>query len=197
MSQLWTLYSAEPEPESACSETVQAGVTCVEGQARTWGELAEFDRPLWLDMITPERFSAAVLLLGFDGRSAWVWSDQGVLEKDLAELGPLWTGRFRFLWHPPQGFERPLAMGDNSAVVAAVAALFARLDDQQRALAGRRFNADLQQRVRLFQREHGLDDDGVVGVQTLLKLNEQLGIDATAARARTLLQDSTSEVVQR
>jgi hypothetical protein len=36
-----------------------------------------------------------------------------------------------------------------------------------------------------------------VGVQTLLRLNEQLGIDTTAAGARSQLQDSVSEMVQR
>jgi general secretion pathway protein A len=65
--------------------------------------------------------------------------------------------------------------------------LFARLDGQQQALAGSRFNAALQQRVRLFQLEQNLEDDGVVGVQTLLALNEQVGIDTTAAKARSQL----------
>jgi len=197
MAQLWVLYSAQAVPDNPCSDEVRGGVACVEGQARTWDELAGFDRPLLLDMVTPERFSAAVLLLGINGRSAWVLMDRGVAQVSLAELGPLWTGRYRFLWHPPQGFERPLALGDDSAVVARVAELFARLDGQQRALADRQFNAALQQRVRLFQLEHKLDDDGVVGVQTLLRLNEQLGIDTTAVGARNQLQDSDSEMVQR
>lgn len=197
MAQLWALYSAQAVPNNPCSDEVQGGVACVEAQARTWDELAEFDRPLLLDMVTPERFSAAVLLLGIDDRSAWVLMDRGVAQISLAELGPLWTGRYRFLWHPPQGFERPLALGDDSAVVARVAELFARLDGQQRALAGSQFNAALQQRVRLFQLEHKLDDDGVVGVQTLLRLNEQLGIDTTAVGARNQLQDNVSEMVQR
>lgn len=197
MSQLWRLYSARPQPAEPCSGEVNSGVACVTGEAQTWDELAQYDRPLLLDMITPERFSAAVLLLGIDGRSAWVASDQGVIQVGLAELAPLWAGGYRFLWHPPQGFERALAVGDNSAVVAIVAKLFARLDGQPQALADTRFNAALQQRVRLFQRAQSLDDDGVVGVQTLLRLNEELGIDATAAQARSQLQDDVSEVVQR
>jgi len=197
MSQLWGLHSAQPEPADPCSGQVLAGVACIAGEAQTWDELGELDRPLLLDMITRERFSAAALLLGVDGRSAWVATEQGVTQASLAELGPLWTGHYRFLWHPPQGFERPLAVGDSNAVVAVVANLFARLDGQPQALAGADFNAALQQRVRLFQREHKLDDDGVVGVQTLLRLNEALGIDATAARARSQLQGDSSGVVQR
>ena len=42
--------------------------------------------------------------------------------------------------------------------------------------------------MRLFQQQNTLVDDGVVGVQTLLKLNEQLAIDVTAAQARQQLQ---------
>ena len=72
--------------------------------------------------------------------------------------------------------------------MAQVANLFAQLDGQPQALSGQSFNAALEQRVRLFQREQGLDDDGLVGVQTLLKLNESLGIDPTATAARQHLQ---------
>ena len=197
LSQLWTLYSDNLEPESLCAAQVQSDVSCIEGKASIWDDLLKFDRPLLLEMITPARFAAAVLLLGMDGRSAWVLTPRGVSETSLVELGPLWTGRYRFLWHPPRGFDGPITLGDDSPVVTEVAGLFARLDGQQRALAGSRFNAALQQRVRLFQLEHNLEDDGVVGVYTLLALNEQVGIDTTAAQARIQLQrESTVEALR-
>jgi general secretion pathway protein A len=195
-SRLWSLYSGEPEPADPCGEAPQSGVACIVGTARTWDELVRYDRPLLLDMITPERFSAAVLLLGMEGREAWVAAGDGAIRVNLAELGPLWSGKYRFLWHPPRGFDRPIALGESSPVVASVAGLFARLDGQEQALADQTFNSALQARVKLFQRQHGLVDDGVVGVQTLLKLNERLGIDVTAAAARTGL-DNPDEVVQR
>jgi len=167
---------------------MHSSLACVEKSAATWEELGGFDRPLLLEMITPERFTASVLYLGASGRSAWVASNRGVEPVGFAELGPLWTGKYSFLWHPPKGFHRPLGLGDKSAVVARVAALFARLDGQDQPLTGPRFNQALEQRVRLFQREHGIADDGVVGMQTLLKLNEALGIDLGASRARSILQ---------
>ena len=135
-------------------------------------------------------------MLGVEGREAWVASGDGAARVNLAGLGPLWSGGYRFLWHPPRGFDRPIALGESSPVVASVAGLFARLDGQEQALADQTFNSALQARVKLFQRQHGLVDDGVVGVQTLLKLNERLGIDVTAAAARTGL-DNPDEVVQR
>ena len=78
--------------------------------------------------------------------------------------------------------------------VAEVARRFALLDQRETPLAYESFNSALQQRVRLFQQRHGLVADGVVGEQTLLRLNEQLGIDLTAAAARRWLSDSTVAV---
>ena len=146
-------------------------------------------------MITPERFGAGVLFLGVDGRNGWVQTAGGVSEVKLVQLGPAWTGNYRLLWHPPEGFSRPLSLGDNSAAVAQIAALFARLDGQAVALAGTRFTPALQTRVRLFQRDQGLEDDGVVGVQTLLRLNEATGVDMTAAMARQWLEHAAAEEV--
>ncbi len=193
MARLWTLNSPQPVPEIPCSKEVQHGLACAEGEVWTWNELAVFDRPLLLQTINPERFSAEVLVLGVTDTQAWLQTDAGVVQVGLAELAPYWTGRYRFLWHPPAGFEKPLALGDDNDVVTTVAQLFARLDAQPDPLTSRRFNAALQQRVRLFQQQNGLADDGVVGVQTLLKLNEQLGIDVTAAQARQRLQATATE----
>jgi general secretion pathway protein A len=193
LARLWTLNSDQPAPEFPCLDGPKYGLACSEGEVWTWEELAAFNRPLSLETITPERFSAEALLLGIEGYSAWVWTDAGVAQVSLAELAPYWTGRYRFLWRPPAGFIKPLAVGDDSAVVAAVAQLFAQLDNQPQPLSGTRFNRALEQRVRMFQKQHALIDDGMVGTQTLLKLNEQLGVDVTAEQARMQLQHSSTQ----
>ncbi len=197
LTQLWSVYSAVPLPLDLCAGQVHDGLACVAGRAGTWDELSDFDRPLLLDMVTPERFAAGVVFLGMNGRRAWVATPGGIGEADLSLLGPAWTGNYRLLWHPPEGFNRPLGLGDNSPAVARVAELFARLDGQEQALADSRFNAALQTRVRLFQREQGLQDDGVVGMQTLLRLNEATGIDLTAAAARARLGAGGDSAVTR
>jgi general secretion pathway protein A len=188
-ARLWVLNSEQPVPATPCGDnTVQHGLACLEGEVWTWEELAAFNRPLSLETITPERFSAEVLLLGVADSKAWVLTDEGVAAVSLAELAPYWTGRYRMLWHPPPGFSKPLLLGDDSAVVGIIAQLFARLDGQPEPLTEGRFTRALEQRVRLFQQQNGLIDDGVVGVQTLLKLNEQTGVDVTAEQARQALE---------
>jgi general secretion pathway protein A len=192
IASLWSLHTDQPPPAFPCSAGPQFGLACLEGEVWTWEEIAALARPLALETITPDRFSAEVLLLGIDGYTAWVATQEGVVQLSLAELAPYWTGRYRLLWRPPAGFGDPLVVGEDSAVVAAVAQLFAQLDNQPQPLTGRRFSRALEQRVRLFQRDNALVDDGVVGVQTLLKLNEQVGVDLTATQARERLQHSTS-----
>ena len=188
LSRLWQLNSDQPVPAAPCSDRVQQGLACLEGEVWTWDELAEIDRPMSLEAITPERFSAEILLLGIDGANAWVFTEAGIAQVSLADLAPYWTGRYRFLWRPPENFTTALSLWDQGDVVAVVAQRFAELDKQPKPLTGRAYNRALEQRVRLFQQQHGLVEDGAVGVQTLLKLNEQLGIDVTSAQAREQLQ---------
>ncbi|MEM8562339.1 MAG: AAA family ATPase, partial [Pseudomonadota bacterium] len=115
---MWGLYSSEPMPSPFCVEDEFDGMACTVGEAETWSELAELDRPLLLEMVTPARFGAAVVYLGSRDRSADLLTDQGVEQAPLDLLGPLWSGRYRLLWYPPEGFSQPLRLGDNSPAVA-------------------------------------------------------------------------------
>lgn len=192
MEQLWSLHAVSVPTAGPCPRTVYRGVACVAAEAQTWNEIALYRRPVVLEIITPERFAAQTLLLEIESTQAWVYTPQGELAVPLAELAPLWTGKYQFLWRPPAGFTAPLARDDTGPAVAAVAQLFARLDGQAQPLADNVFNEALQQRVRLFQRANGLSSDGVVGLRTLLQLNEQLGMDVTPALARLRLREITA-----
>ncbi len=196
LERLWALESPAGPMVNTCLEQTPMGVSCIEGAAQTWEELLQYDRPLALEMVTPDRFGASVLLLGMEGADGYVSSDSGVALVSLAELGPLWTGRFFFLWHPPGGFATPLAVGDRSPVVLHIAELFSRLDGQDAVLSKERFSNRLKERVVLFQKQHELEADGVIGVRTLLKLNEQLRIDLTAQAARTHLETTADETLR-
>lgn len=186
MATLWSVHSSEPFTSDPCGDGPVAGLACVSDRALTWDQLAVLERPILLQMVTEDRFAAAAVMLAIEGRRAWLLDRQGTaVSVNLASLAPGWSGDYRYLWRPPVGFDKPLSRGDRSEVVAEVARLFARLDDQAQPLARNLFNESLEQRVKLFQRASGLEDDGVVGMQTLLKLNAALEIDPPA---RALLQ---------
>jgi general secretion pathway protein A len=185
---LWGYSAPGPLPGIWCDPA--GPIACLSAQASTWDELAAIDRPLLLELVTAERFAAAAVMLGIEGRQAWLDTADGPTLVDLAELAPLWDGKYLFLWRVPTGFDKPLAKGDRNPVVAEVALLFAQLDGQEQALAGETFNEALKKRIVFFQQAHGLEADGVVGAQTLLKLNEALELDA---RASAVLRDHSLE----
>lgn len=173
-----TIYSNTP-----CDDIEQIGLRCELQVVKNWIELKDFNRPSLLvlrNAATQVRYAA---LVGMTPTHARLALTDHIEDVPLDELGKQWSGQFIFLWHPPADFQRPLAVGDRNAVVAWVALRFAEIDEQRDVLAGDKFNEALAERVKLFQREYRLRDDGVIGVQTLLKINERLGIDKTLDNA--------------
>lgn len=183
---LWRLTSDAIPPGEACPNEPVAGLQCVQSTASTWEPLIALDRPVLLLMQRPDRFASGTLLLQIHGVTATVWEPRGISELPLADLARYWTGEARYWWRVPEGWRGALTLGERGPAVAAVAALFARLDGQQQPLTDDRFNAALEDRVKIFQRGEGLKADGVVGERTLQRLNARLGqaLDSTRALQR-------------
>jgi general secretion pathway protein A len=104
-------------------------------------------------------------------------SDSTMTYWPMFDLGRYWTGEVAVLWTPPESFEPVLRPGDQSPFVAWVADAFAELDGQPTPLARQTYNQSLEQRVILFQNQNSLNPDGIVGVRTVLKLNDALASD--------------------
>jgi general secretion pathway protein A len=192
LRQLWQLQTGAEQvatmPGGLCDGEIHFPLSCLRDQAQTWQELVALQRPLLLELVTPARSAAAAVFLGVEDDNALLWAGDTLVRVALTELAPLWRGGYRFLWRPPAGFDGPLALGDTGPAVAAVATMFARLDGQQQPLATTTYNSALATRVRLFQRRQQLQPDGIVGVQTLLRLNAALGRDPDLVSAIAELQ---------
>ena len=140
------------------------------------------NRPVLLDIVTKDKFAAAALVLAFGEATALMWTRQGVLEVPLGELADSWTGGVKYLWQAPQGWTGSVGLGDTSPVVNVIAQMFATLDGMAVPTVTS-FGPALEARVRLFQVSEGIAADGVVGEQTILRLNDRLGIGLTSQRA--------------
>ena len=179
-----------PADEEACNALAGQGWRCEALGAGSWQDLLEFDSPVVLTLVTPERFLRYGVLVAVEG-------DYGVLQGEnsrhrvpLKTLGPLWRGDFELIWQPPAQYAGPVSLGDRGPMVTWLAETFASLDGQSTPLAENEFNAALEARVRLFQRRFNLQDDGVVGLKTLLKLNAVRGEGAS-------LQVADAEIARR
>lgn len=179
---LWQAASNTPVPSSVCPSPRITGLSCSKQAANVWNDVMALNRPVLLDMVTKDKFSAATLVLAFGDATAFTWTREGVVEVPLAELADSWTGGVQYLWQAPQGWTGSVGLGSSSVVVNVIAKMFATLDGMS-APRVTFFGPALEARVRLFQASEGIDADGVVGEQTVLRLNDRLGIGLTSQRA--------------
>ena len=182
---LWRVASDLNQPASVCPALTGSAIQCTTTQSDVFDDIVELERPVLLDMVSPDRFSATTLLMGFDGVEAVVWSDLGLVRVTAGELASAWSGGYRYLWRAPEGWDGALSIGSTGVPVTTVANMFATLDGRElRPQAV--FSELLAERVRLFQESEGLVADGVVGEKTLLRLMDRLGegLDQNRAIAR-------------
>ena len=135
-------------------------------------KLLSLDRP---GVVTIEQSGQlkSQLLVALDDASVTLMTETGITTLDLPRFQKRWTGRFLFLWQSPSSFSL-LRVGDVNK--PALQWLQARLAELQppvdRLITGGRYTEPLQQQIKAFQRQQGLEDDGIVGRQTLMRLNQ-------------------------
>lgn len=187
---LGMLYgSQQPMPGNPCAAVLSPDLRCEERQLQSWNQLFNEGRPALLGLLDGRRFEGRALLLAMEGDVAVLDTAAGVERVALETLAEQWTGRVWQLWRPSQGVERTLGLGDSGEDVARIAALFARLDGQEKPLTDSMFDARLEQRVKLFQTQRSLRADGVLGENTLralsLAVGDDLGFSEALSWART------------
>ncbi|WOJ93851.1 AAA family ATPase [Congregibacter variabilis] len=175
---LGMLYGAQQSmPDNPCAAVLSLDLRCEQRQLQSWNQLVNEGRPALLGLVDERRFEGRALLLAIEEETAVLDTQAGVQRVDLQTLAAQWTGTVWQLWRPSPGVARTLELGDSGEDVARIAALFARLDGQQQALTESLFDARLEQRVKLFQQQHSLRADGVLGENTLRALSLAVGDD--------------------
>lgn len=139
---------------------------------------------LELEPAPGQRRYAAVLEVSADGFAHLALRDQE-FEIDAAALSSFWTGRTFLLW---TNFESMPALqsGMNGSAVRWLQARLTDLGYLQRGDATGEFDAYTVSAIRRFQTEHGIDDTGQVGAETLIAIYQRL--DYPSPR---LLEDGT------
>ena len=178
----WQAASNTPVPSTVCPPPKITGLSCSKQAVNVWNDVMSLNRPVLLEMVTKDKFAAAALVLAFGDATALTWTRQGILEVPLGELADSWTGGVQYLWQAPQGWIGSVGLGNTSPVVNVIAQMFATLDGMAAPNVAS-FGPALEARVRLFQESEGIAADGVVGEQTILRLNDRLGIGLTSQRA--------------
>lgn len=155
-----------PEP---CEAAAAHGLRCQRLELRA-DTLRRLDRPGLLDWRDAEgRSSQPVLLRGWSPAGADVEDAAGPRILPAPRLASAGRLVFLTLWRPTPGYRGPGRAVDEALLERA----FARLGPAQGG--GLPAGSSLRERIRAFQRQHGLPVDGLVGPLTLMHLNRALG----------------------
>jgi len=98
---------------------------------------------------------------------------KGERKETLEWLAENWNGAFLYLWHRPIDI-LSLRLGDkNSVALGWLQSRLLQIDDiYQPIITGEYFNEAVRLQVLNFQQQQGIRADGVVGQQTIMKINE-------------------------
>ena len=181
INQLLVAIGAQTQLASGCElgESTAPTLRCQRLTVDSWQELRQLNRPAVLELLSQARVLHYAPLMGFDQTDAFVLADGELTKIPIVEIGEQWTGETTLLWQVSEHYKAPVAIGNRGPVVSWLAKQFATLDQQETTLAKDQFNEALKERIILFQRDNKLEVDGVAGMKTLLKLDEQVNSPVT------------------
>ncbi|MEX0603915.1 MAG: AAA family ATPase [Marinobacter sp.] len=173
---VWGINYQPAENPVACDFAESTGLRCLHRQGN-WRSLQQINHPVILELRDDGGEQRFVTVISLAGDRATIASETGPREVLLAELERHWFGAYSLVWRLP-----PYLRSDNTAATGADRELW--LNAQLMQLV-RRFASDsderqsleampLDQQIRWYQKEKGLEADGIAGAMTLIQLNNDL-----------------------
>ncbi|MEM8815623.1 MAG: AAA family ATPase [Pseudomonadota bacterium] len=177
---LFALWGKELDGNGSepCRQAAAHGLAC-HAQRGTWASLRQLDRPAILTLTDSGGDSHAVVLTALNGDIAEL-SIAGVsVAHPVGDVAELWFGRFELLWKPATASAEALVPGADRPGVAWLRQGLADIDERYRSepVDSTRYDAELTERVREFQRDQRISVDGLAGKQTQIIMNSLLATD--------------------
>ena len=181
---LWEKDYFKSSGMTPCDKAESAGLSCMQGTTDTQG-LKAMNRPALVSFALPSGESLYGVVTQIknnsDGDSSLtIEFGQRQITMLPNALSIRWKGDYLVLWKSPEYFTRPLSVGLQGDDVVRVRQLLARagFEDDPQDIDGRGsqfFGTTLKSKLMSFQRDFGLDDDGIIGPETLLKITGAVG----------------------
>ncbi len=170
---LLKLYGIAYDPQSegsACKVAEAAHMYCMYSRGGL-SDLLHMDQPALLLMNGNHKDQRYHVVLTARGEDGAMFSVAGEPRRvALADIAPLWSGKYMLLWHSPPGFRNTLALGSKGPTVSWLRRSLARLQGGS-AEGPASFGTELLARVKAFQLAQGMPPDGVAGALTLGRLS--------------------------
>jgi general secretion pathway protein A len=174
---LFALWSVEIEPLFSEEEVYSVAAENELGAEKLnnllLSELIELDRVGIVWVRDDDNRLKSYVLTAIDSGSVNLQGVKGERQETLEWLAENWNGTFLYLWHRPIDI-LSLRLGDkNSVALDWLQSRLLQIDDiYQPIITGGYFNEAVRLQVLNFQQKQGIRADGVVGQQTIMKINE-------------------------
>lgn len=180
---VWGITYADLAGHSPCQRATAAKLACFQGRANL-EKLDAIDRPAIIELVGKETNTHFAVLVGLQNMTARVQVGARFFEVPLDELARVYTGDYLLLWHPPVTGMSYFQQGMRGAGVLWLRERLARVGDRvETAGDSSFFDHRLHEQLRAFQRDRGLEVDGIAGPITLIALNSIVN-DASVPRLR-------------
>jgi len=178
---LFALWGAQfvPGDAPACEQAQLQQLRCWYERG-TLSHLRRLNRPAILSLIDGHGDEFQVVLGRLDESTATLFAGEDAFVLDLEELAEYWYGDHLILWQPGSGSGAEIAPGSQGDSVIWLRRSLARIyGEPSPTVPSSFFDSALEERVRAYQRERRLDVDGIVGAQTQVAINTELGVPGT------------------
>jgi len=175
---LFALWGAQfvPDDAPACEQAQLQRLRCWYERG-TLSHLRRLNRPAILSLIDGHGDEFQVVLGRLDESTATLFAGEDAFVLDLEELAEYWYGDHLILWQPGSGSGAEIAPGSQGDSVIWLRRSLARIfGEPSPTVPSSFFDNALEERVRAYQRERRLDVDGIVGAQTQVAINTELGV---------------------
>lgn len=173
----WQLDYQPQTDGSPCFFAQTRGMGCYEDHSNL-EKLRTLDRPVVLKLHDHLNRDYYATLTGLGGKLARI--DMAGAEQlvSIDDIYRHWSGEFTLLWRPPPAYRKPILPGDRGDDVVWLSQQLQHMDQAAGVAETPVYQQQLVEKIKQFQLEQGLVADGIVGVHTLIRLNNKLGVAA-------------------
>jgi general secretion pathway protein A len=172
--ELWGLRSSEIYTfDEFSAVALDSGLRVERIGDGTINNLVTIDRPGLALIKTDVGISRSRLVIGIEEGIVSLMVNGEVQNFDYETFTNLWSGSFVYLWRPPPAFEILQVDDVNQAAIIWLQDKLSLVNvNENRLITGGRYTAEVQAQIMQFQNQQNILSDGIVGRQTLMRLNQ-------------------------
>lgn len=174
----WQKIFPDKSGITACELAVEAGLRCY-FERGNWTNIVHINRPVVLELIRDNPQKQYVVVVEIQGDDVLLDFSGEQIPFKKNQIDEYWFGDFIFLWETPPTGSMLLKVGNSGPDVIWLKEQLNRAEGvvlpAERSSISPVFDDPLKKRVMDFQRLYGIEADGIVGEQTLIRLNTGLG----------------------